>query len=153
MKGSPIKHSEVNKFILAGKAIVTFLNTKTDNRFTFKIKKSKDNESLFFVSILINTESYQYIGTLNNNNFKFGRKSKISNESQSVRVFEYIFNKIKTNTLPDFIEIWHEGKCGRCGRALTVPSSIESGLGPECYRRIMSPIQMKRQHALKLILK
>ena len=25
-----------------------------------------------------------------------------------------------------------KGKCGRCGRKLTVPSSIESGLGPHC---------------------
>jgi hypothetical protein len=28
----------------------------------------------------------------------------------------------------------HEGKCGRCGRLLTVPSSIESGIGPECSK-------------------
>jgi hypothetical protein len=28
--------------------------------------------------------------------------------------------------------VWHEGRCGRCGRKLTVPESIESGFGPEC---------------------
>jgi hypothetical protein len=32
----------------------------------------------------------------------------------------------------DKLEVWHEGRCGRCGRRLTVPESIESGLGPEC---------------------
>lgn len=32
----------------------------------------------------------------------------------------------------DRVEVWHEGSCGRCGRKLTVPSSIETGLGPEC---------------------
>jgi hypothetical protein len=26
----------------------------------------------------------------------------------------------------------HAGKCGRCGRKLTVPQSIETGIGPEC---------------------
>lgn len=30
------------------------------------------------------------------------------------------------------LQVWHEGRCGRCGRKLTVPSSIETGLGPEC---------------------
>ena len=32
-------------------------------------------------------------------------------------------------SLPTFIEIWHEGKCGKCGRTLTVPDSIINGLG------------------------
>ncbi|MGQ4872128.1 MAG: DUF6011 domain-containing protein, partial [Candidatus Thorarchaeota archaeon] len=32
--------------------------------------------------------------------------------------------------LPEKVRIWHEGKCGRCGRRLTVPESIESGYGP-----------------------
>jgi hypothetical protein len=30
------------------------------------------------------------------------------------------------------LEFWHEGRCGRCGRRLTVPDSIASGYGPEC---------------------
>jgi hypothetical protein len=33
------------------------------------------------------------------------------------------------------MELWHEGRCGKCGRALTVPESIESGLGPVCESR------------------
>ena len=34
--------------------------------------------------------------------------------------------------LPKTVEVWHEGICGRCGRKLTVPESVERGLGPEC---------------------
>ncbi len=30
----------------------------------------------------------------------------------------------------------HEGRCGRCGRKLTVPSSVESGIGPECAKHV-----------------
>jgi hypothetical protein len=29
-----------------------------------------------------------------------------------------------------------EGRCGKCGRTLTVPSSIATGLGPECIKSI-----------------
>ena len=54
------------------------------------------------------------------------------------------------NTLQDFVEIWHEGKCGKCGRPLTVPSSIENGLGPSCLKKLSK--QEKRDKFLELIL-
>ncbi len=34
--------------------------------------------------------------------------------------------------LPDVIEVWHEGGCKCCGRTLTVPASIELGMGEIC---------------------
>lgn len=154
MKGHPIKHSDALSFILAGNAIVTFLNTQSENRFTFKVKKSKGGD-FYFVSLLTSPETYQYIGTVSNGIFRLGKKSKVSGDAQSVKVFDYVIKKLKSNTLPSFIEIWHEGKCGRCGRTLTVPSSIESGLGPECIKMTLTPEsikQLKREKALKLIL-
>jgi hypothetical protein len=33
-------------------------------------------------------------------------------------------------------EVYHEGRCGRCNRKLTVPESIETGLGPECASKL-----------------
>ena len=33
------------------------------------------------------------------------------------------------------VQVWHEGRCGKCGRKLTVPESLTSGLGPECAGR------------------
>ena len=151
MTGHPIKHSDALSFILAGKAIVTFLNTQSENRFTFKVKKAKDGD-FYFVSLLTSPETYQYIGTVSNGTFRLGKKSKVSGDAQSVKVFDYVMRKIKSNTLPSFIEVWHEG---RCGRSLTVPSSIESGLGPECIKLTLTPDkikQLKREKALTLIL-
>ena len=37
--------------------------------------------------------------------------------------------------LPANVTVWHEGKCGACGRKLTVPDSIKSGIGPVCAAR------------------
>jgi hypothetical protein len=54
------------------------------------------------------------------------------------------------NNLPNFIEIWHEGRCGKCGRTLTVPDSIANGLGPECIKTISK--SEKRDKFLELIL-
>lgn len=35
----------------------------------------------------------------------------------------------------EVLEIWHHGVCGRCGRKLTTPESIQRGLGPKCAAR------------------
>lgn len=38
------------------------------------------------------------------------------------------------NPFPEGFEFWHEGRCGKCARRLTVPESIAQGFGPECAR-------------------
>lgn len=128
-----ISNSEALKFILGGNSTVTFINTKSGNRFTYKIKKYQDGK-VSFVKVLTSPDLYTFIGSIMND-FKWSLKSKISNDAQSVKVFNWVFNKLKVDDLPEFIEIWHEGKCGRCGRELTVPESIKSGFGPECIKK------------------
>ena len=131
MKGIPLEHNIALTFIKGGKSKFTFKNTKTENRFTFKVKKSKDSE-LYFVSVLTNPDVYQYIGTIRGDVFSHGKKSKISQDATSVKVFKYVFTKLVAGNLESFIEVWHEGSCGRCGRTLTDPESIKTGFGPFC---------------------
>lgn len=132
------------RFVLGGKAIFTVRSMISGTRFTYKVNCPRDmkpeDATLFFVSVLTgpdNESAYQYIGTIRKVDgywrFAHGVKSKISQQAPSVVAFTFILNEIlsfgrHSNTL----EIWHEGKCCRCGRKLTVPSSIESGFGPEC---------------------
>ena len=72
MKGHKIIDSkQALKFIFAGKSVVTFVNTKTENRFTFKVKQAKDS-NLFFVSVLTNPDQYTYIGTCVEGDYKHG---------------------------------------------------------------------------------
>ena len=149
MEGRKLKNSDALKFIFAGKSIVTFLNTKTANRFTFKVKAAKDS-NLFFVSVLTSPDVYSYIGTCIEGNYKHGRKSNITKDAQSVKVFEFMLSRLKTNNLPDFLEVWHEGFCGKCGKRLTVPSSILNGLGPDCIKKLSK--SEKRDKFLELIL-
>jgi hypothetical protein len=145
MEGKKLNNSEALNFILAGNSTSTFLNRETDNRFTYKVKKSKDSD-LFFVSVLTSPDVYTYVGYITND-FKLGKKSKISKDAQSVKVFNYIFRKLKSGNLPEQIEIWHNGKCAR---KLTVPSSIDTGIGPECFKNLSKT--NKRDIILKKIL-
>jgi hypothetical protein len=32
--------------------------------------------------------------------------------------------------------VHHENHCGRCGRTLTVPESVERGIGPDCLAKM-----------------
>jgi hypothetical protein len=128
-------------FVFAGKATVTLVSLKTGTRFTYKVKRSKTNENLFFVSVLIgpdNEMDYHYLGTVfENGQFRVTAKSVISPESPSARAFAWFVQLLRMplDPFPETLEVWHEGKCGACGRKLTVPESIASGLGPECRNR------------------
>lgn len=131
----------IGDFVKAGKAIFTIENEKTQNRFTFRVSKCEDKDDLFFVSVLAgpdNTHDYSYIGAIFGNTFKQTRGSKVSPEAQSFKVFSW-FHRIvsdKNANLPESVHFYHEGKCGRCGRRLTVPSSVLSGFGPECIGKV-----------------
>lgn len=128
-----INHESLLSFILGGNALFTIKNPQTGNRFTFKVKKHKIND-LFFVQVLTGPDIYEYIGLITKSNFRHSQKSRISSDAQSVKVFDFLIKKATTNTLPSFIEVWHEGKCCKCGRSLTDPESIQLGMGPQCRK-------------------
>lgn len=144
-----LQNSDALKFIFAGNSTFTLLNSESGNRFTFKVKKAKDS-NLFFLSVLTGPDQYSYLGTVSNGIYKHGNKSNFSAGVQSEKVFSYVLNRLKSGSLPEFVEVWHEGKCGKCGRALTVPSSIETGIGPECIKTLSK--EEKRDVFLKSIL-
>jgi hypothetical protein len=137
---------QVREFALAGNATLTIVSKRTGSRFTYKIRVPEENTGrlpIHFVSVLTgndNEESYRYLGQIKTSvagdRYEYGRKSKIAPSAPSAIAFDWTWQKIVSNELPDSVEIWHEGKCGRCGRKLTVPESIESGFGPECINKI-----------------
>jgi Family of unknown function (DUF6011) len=144
--GAQIKDSAAAKnFMFAGKAIFTLVSKETGARFTFKVSH-KDAEGPYpekwFVSLLVgpdNWTNYRTFGQIVKEDGKFWfsmtQKAKSFNltpETKSVRGFIYCFQHVRAGLEPKGLEIWHAGKCGRCGRLLTVPSSIEMGLGPDC---------------------
>lgn len=129
-------------FMLAGNAKLTLVDTRTGGRFTYKIqapKRQNPDRPVFFVKVLTgsdNESSYSYMGTIfgadNPAVFRTTRASKISDRAPSAVEFAFVFNGLATGASIEGHEIWHEGACGRCGRALTVPESIARGIGPEC---------------------
>lgn len=129
---------DVKTFVLAGNSRFTIVSRKSGTRFTYRVRAS-DNRSVFFVSALTgadNESAYSFFATIFPDGLRFGRKSKLAESAPSVAAFRWFYGAIAAGVLPDTVEFYHEGRCGRCGRALTVPESIASGIGPECASRM-----------------
>lgn len=129
----------IKRFILAGNATFTIVSQKTGARFTFKVRESDDGK-VFFVKVLTgsnNEEDFTFLGTIwsDSRAYRRGNRSPISESAPSAKAFGWFWSKLLGGTLPETCEFFHAGRCGRCGRKLTVPSSVETGLGPECASR------------------
>lgn len=125
-----LPQGNAREYLLAGNAVVTFRNSSTGNRHTYKIRQP-DDEHPHFVSIPAGGEGWLFMGTIfDGEHYRHGRKSSVSQDSAGAMAFAWIWRHI--DELPEEIEIWHEGSCLRCGRQLTVPESIASGYGPIC---------------------
>lgn len=126
-------------FILAGNATFTILNSETGNRFTFKVAQPTNNHP-HFVRVMTgpdNENNFSFLGTIfDKKNYRHGERSTVNQAAQSAKVFSWAWPQILAHSLPEQIEIHHQGSCGRCGRKLTVPESILSGFGPECIKHI-----------------
>lgn len=147
---------DVLNFIFAGNSLFTVVNSQTGNRFTFHVTKPKEKSKevelrqIHFVRVLTNPDIYEFIGTCFDQKFSLSKKSRFSAEAQSVRVFTWLITQLQKNALPDFIQVWHHGRCGKCGRVLTVPSSIELGIGPECIKTLTNKAMLRAKKLLEL---
>lgn len=154
MQINELTRDNILKFILGGKATFTIRNEATGNRFTYKIKKHKTKD-LFFVSLLYgpdNENDFRFLGTIfERSHFVYGQKSTISKEATSYKAFYWVFRRLISKESLETVTIWHEGKCAKCGRKLTVPESIESGFGPECVKMftVSKPLTTKKYQTIK----
>jgi hypothetical protein len=126
----------ISSFIMAGKATFTIRNPKTDKSFTYRIRAA-ESKAVHFVSVLNgrdNEKDYSYIGFIRNGEFVYGgAKSHIGNDAPSVKAFGW-FMANRNNLGP--VECYRSNNCARCGRKLTVISSVINYLGPECIKHV-----------------
>ena len=143
---SPIGASDACKrFVTAGRAIFTLQGK--DSRYTFRVNRaepkpgSQYTQPAYFVSLLTgpdNLDDYTYAGLLDvqTGQIRITRASKYTAESQPIKAFNWAIGRIWQGKPIAPAVFYHIGRCARCGRALTVPSSIETGLGPECAGKL-----------------
>lgn len=146
--GGILDKKDALRFIFAGNCKITIKNTKTGTHFTYHIREQENARnctSLFYVSLLTGPEQWSYFGFIRDANYVHGKKDKtdIGETAESVRYFKSTLSLLALGTLPDHIEVWHEGRCVRCGRTLTDTSSIERGIGPMCLSMLNKDTRFK----------
>ena len=136
-------------------------------RFTYRVRaphhgtelerRAWEQRPIWFVGVLTgpdNLHHYEYIGQLRGPapgapTFDYGRKSRIGEAALSVGAWRWFWNGVLNHAAAGDVravaafagvEVYHEGRCGRCGRMLTVPTSIESGFGPDCIALVRGAI-------------
>lgn len=148
LRGRITTNREAERFILAGNATVTVVSLASGRRYTYKVQKPDDfdaNRPIWFVKVLRgddNERDFSYIGQIRLANgiyfYERGRKCDARWFTASDG-FHWLWKQIVYRLEPDVhpnVELWHEGRCGRCGRKLTVPESVASGYGPDCIEMV-----------------
>lgn len=133
-------------FVLAGDAVFT-IETPDSHR-TYKVSRVEASErwkEAYFVKMLTgadNNEDYTYVGKLDDFSGQVSptARSKFKTDDFAVRLFNRVMARVWSDDHEAYTQhgfkTHHEGKCGRCGRRLTVPTSVESGIGPECTKML-----------------
>ncbi len=131
------KHAQAaQEYIFAGNATITLKSKKTDTHFTYKIRKSEDGK-LYFVRLLVSPDEYRYLACIFADrpyHLHHSAKSCSGIDAPSFQAMSYALKNLYADSIPELLEIRHEGSCGRCGRQLTHPESIDRGIGPECAK-------------------
>lgn len=134
-------------FILGGHAFVTLKSEKTGQHFTYRVNKAEgkheqDKDGTWFVALLTAPDTYTYMGMLKQTSLLVPdhliptKSTRIGPDAPSWKAFDWTIGKLfHGDVIPPNLDIWHDGRCGRCGRQLTHPDSIETGIGPECRKK------------------
>jgi Family of unknown function (DUF6011) len=125
--------AEAREFMFGGRALFTAQSLKTNHHYTYRVRKSDGD--LWFVHLRTSSDAFTYMGVITHGKFKTTSKSRYNFMSPPVKAFEYILASVQRDEMPTMLRITHEGKCCVCGRTLTNPESLKTGIGPECAKR------------------
>lgn len=148
-QGRLLTQRAIRDYVLAGNAYLT-VRSHTGTRFTFHVRKVAESSAHpgvlqgWKVEVLTgsnNRKDYTPLGRVWGDGTKFcnyrrSPDSRIGAEAPSAQAFVWLWAQITgAGTKLGQAEVWHEGRCGVCGRPLTDPESIASGIGPICQER------------------
>ena len=131
-------------FMFAGKALFTVQSPSGVHR-TFKILKVQGEGykrpiwSVMAMTGPDNTSTYRnigyIIGTPEKHDVTFRGNAKLPENHGLIQAFVWVLeraNRGNFDTKHGRAHVYHEGRCGKCGKLLTVPASVQRGLGPQC---------------------
>lgn len=126
------------------KGFFTIINKETGDHRTFRIKKQAEGARFApnaqIVGLLTGTDnesSYENFGFINPNGVGIWQKKKADRAFKAMGdLLHSLITQGEESPYAHRYTVKHSEKCFICGRTLTTPDSIETGLGPVCAGRI-----------------
>ena len=118
-------------FLFAGRARFTLVSGASGAHFTYQLQISDDGR-VYFVRVRAGDE-WVYIGHIQDGDRARLHRSRgaVGQPPPSFRALAWYLRQPMTKA----VTFLHAGTCGKCGRELTNPESIATGLGPVCAGR------------------
>ena len=126
----------IRDYIYAGNGVVTLLSETTDKHHTYRFRKGKSDGKHFVFVHGLTPNGYKYLGIISHGKFKLTSGSTMSKDTELVRGAAYLSFMMRDDFENKTMKLYHEGVCGVCGRPLTNPESIMSGIGPYCRTKL-----------------
>jgi len=133
-------------YVHGARGEITLQSNVTGAHYTYRFRRAKDDGRgvalPIFVSLLTgsdNESSYRYLATIfGNNKLVWTKKSCLPIDAPASKALDWTWWRALEDSLPDTVTVLHNGTCGHCGRKLTTPESIVSGIGPVCAQKVDS---------------
>jgi hypothetical protein len=126
--------ADLKMYLFLGRALLTVVSMKTKRHFTFAVHFVN---GAYQVSFKTFNNNFDYLATLlkTDKGMLLRRSGRFGYKATPYIALKHLLGVALFNAeFPKNIEVYHYGKCGRCGRVITAPLSIKIGIGPECYK-------------------
>jgi hypothetical protein len=143
--GGKLANDKALAFMTAGNCEVTIKSLETGITFSYKLIRRqsfyKQTDFIYYLKVRMNNvESYAGNIEFNRDKDKYvywqGQKGKLNSDETPVRAIMFVLNALYKKLYSINVEIYHCGTCGVCGKPLTNPESIMTGIGPSCARKL-----------------
>lgn len=120
-------------FILAGAATFTLRSQRTGVHYTYNVTQTSGDT--WAVSLLMGPDTFKGVGQLRKAGANTVECTGFEWNRPYALALHWMLVRLQTPKDVDQLEIFHDGKCSACGRALTTPESVVRGLGPICWEK------------------
>lgn len=132
----------IRSYLEGGKGVVTLLSPTGEHR-TYSFRRPYDDifkdddyyKNALFVYAQTSSHNWMYVGLYNKNSFRLTQASRYGINHPIVKGARYLVKMMNDELAAQGpMILYHEGVCSVCGRKLTNPKSINTGIGPRCRK-------------------
>lgn len=138
----------LKEYCAGGRGVITLENTSSGNYHTYEFRRPNNPQyfapDTIFVYTSVGKKKWLYVGMYSSSTqyFKCTRNSQFRYSHEIVKGVIWLCKHIRAGKeVVAPMAVYHEGVCCVCGRRLTTPKSVQTGMGPRCKKLMESKCQ------------